>query len=53
MIRNGGSQITMSESITFENIPSIRVLELLVILVGCKIKDINELEERESKISFV
>ena len=34
----------MSGSITFENILSIRVLEWLVILVGCKIKGINELE---------
>ena len=34
----------MSRSITFENILSIRVLEWLVILVGCKIKGINELE---------
>ena len=41
-----------SESITFENICSIRVLEWPVILVGCKIKGINELE-RESKTLFV
>ena len=40
---------TMSASKTFENILSIRVLEWLVILVGCKIKGINELEARESK----
>ena len=40
-------------SITFENILSIRVLERLVILVGCKIKGINELEARESRNSFV
>ena len=39
----------MSGSITFENILSIRVLEWLVILVGCKMKGINELEVRESK----
>ena len=39
----------MSGSRTFENILSIRVLEWLVILVGYKIKGINELEERESK----
>ena len=39
----------MSESITFENILSIRGLEWLVILVGCKVKGINELEARESK----
>ena len=42
----------MSGSITFENILSIRLLEWLVILVGCKIKEINELEARESKNSF-
>ena len=44
---------TMFRSITFENILSIRVLEWLVILVGCKIKGMNELEARESKNSFV
>ena len=43
----------MSGSITFENILSIRVLECLVIQVGCKIKVINELEARVSKKSFV
>ena len=43
----------MSGSITFENLLSIRVLEWVVTLVGCKIKDINELEARESKNSFV
>ena len=43
----------MSGLITFENISSIRVLEWLVILVGCKIKGINELDARESKNSFV
>ena len=43
----------MSGSITFENVLSIRVLEWLVILVGCKIKGINELEARESKNSLV
>ena len=43
----------MSGSITFENILSTRVLEWLVILVGWKIKGINELETRESKNSFV
>ena len=52
MIRNGDSQIT-SGSIRFENILSIRVLEWLVIMVGCKIKGINELEARKSKNSFV
>ena len=36
----------MSGSITSENILSIRVLEWLVMLVGCKIKGINELEAR-------
>ena len=39
----------MSGSITFGNILSIRVLEWLVILVGCKIKGMTELEARESK----
>ena len=43
----------MSGSIKFKNILSIRVLEWLVILVGCKIKGINEFEARESKNSFV
>ena len=43
----------MSESITFGNILSISVSEWLVILVGCKIKGINELESTESKNSFV
>ena len=45
--------VIMSESITFENVLSIRVLEWLVILAGCKIKGINQLEARESKKSFV
>ena len=40
----------MSGSITFENILSIRILEWLVILFGCKIKGINELEAKEPKI---
>ena len=39
----------MSGSITYENILSIRVLQWLVILAGCKIKGIKELEARESK----
>ena len=43
----------MAGSIAFENILSIRVLEWLVILLGYKIKGINELEARESKNSFV
>ena len=44
----------MSESITFENIYiSIRVLEWLVTLVGCKINGKNELKARESKNSLV
>ena len=43
----------MSGSIAFENILSIRVLEWLVILIGCKIKGINVLEARESKHLFV
>ena len=39
----------VSGSIAFENIFSIRALEWLVILVGCEIKVISELEARESK----
>ena len=42
----------MFESITFQNILSIRVLEWLVVMIGCKIKDINELEAIESKNPF-
>ena len=42
-----------SRSIRFENVLFVRVLEWLVILVGGKIKGINELEARESKNSFV
>ena len=38
----------MSGSKMFENVLSIRVLEWLVILVGCKIKGINKLEASES-----
>ena len=41
----------MSGSITFENILSIRVLEWLVILVGCKIKGISELEARANNFN--
>ena len=44
---------TIYGSITFENILPIRVLEWLVILVGCKINGKNELEARESKTSLV
>ena len=40
----------MSGSITFENILSIKVLEWLVILVGCKINGINKLEVRGKRI---
>ena len=39
----------MSGSMTFENVLSMRELEWLVILVGCKIKGMNELEATESK----
>ena len=39
----------ISGTIAFENILSIRLLEWVVILVGCKIKGINKLEEKESK----
>ena len=42
----------LSASIMIENMLSIRVLEWLVILVGCKIKGINELDTSESKNSF-
>ena len=42
-------KLPVSRLRTFENILSIRVLEWLVILVGFKIKGINELEARESK----
>ena len=38
--------ILIYESIKFENILSIRVLEWLVVVVGCEIKSINELEVR-------
>ena len=48
----GSVKLPISGSITFENILSIRGLEWLVILIGCKIKGINELEARESKISL-
>ena len=52
MIRSSGSKLPdMSESIKFKNILSKRVLEWLVILIGCKIKGIYELEARESKNS--
>ena len=40
----------MPGSMMFENKLSIRVLEGLVILVGCNIKGINELDASESKI---
>ena len=42
----------MSGLIKFENI-SIRILEWLVIPVGCKIKGVTESEARESKNPFV
>ena len=50
MFRNSGSQII---SIRLRNISSIRVLQWLVILFGCKITGINELEARKSKNSFI
>ena len=40
----------MSGSITYENILSIRLLEWLDILVGYRIKSINELEARSLKM---
>ena len=45
---------SMSGSVILENILSIRVLELLVILVGCKVKkSINELKVRKSKTDVI
>ena len=43
----------MSGLIVFENILPIRVLDWLAIVVGCKIKGINELDASKSKNSFV
>ena len=43
----------MSGLVMFKNILSIRALEWLVILVGCKIKGINELDASKSKNSLV
>ena len=43
----------MTGSITLENVLPIWVLKWLVILVGYKIKVINDLEARKSKNSFV
>ena len=40
-------------SMTFEHILSITVLKWQVILVGCKIKVLNDLETRESESLFV
>ena len=42
----------VSGSITFEKILSAKVFESLFVLVGCKIKGINELEARESETSL-
>ena len=42
----------MPESILFENILSIRVLEQLVILTGSKIKGKHELQAKNVKIHF-
>ena len=55
MIRKVAAKLPdiMSGSITFENILSIKVLEWLVIQVGCKVKDINDLEGGQSKNSLV
>ena len=53
MMRNGAKlPDVISGSIKFEKILSTKVLEWLVILVGYKIKGINELEAREFKNSF-
>ena len=43
----------MSGSITFGDILSIRVLEWLVIQVGCKYKSTKGLKARESRSLFV
>ena len=43
----------ISGDIKLENILSMRVFECSVILVGCKIYGIKELEADESKKSFV
>ena len=43
----------ISGEIKLENILSIRVFAWLVMLVGCKIYGIKELEANESKKSFV
>ena len=53
VVRNGGTQIT--RYFVWINIvqKSIRVLGGLVILVGCKVKVMNELEARECKNSLV
>ena len=42
----------ISGEIKLENILSMRVFEWLVILVGCKIHGIKELEASESKKTF-
>ena len=42
----------ISGSIMLQNILSIRVLEWIVILIGCEIKGINELDESDSKINW-
>ena len=39
----------ISGSIMLQNILSVRVLEWIVILIGCEIKGINELDETDSK----
>ena len=43
----------MCGSIMFENVFSLRVLEWIAILVGCKIKGVNELDASESKNSLI
>ena len=44
--------LTLSGSITFENILSLGVLEWLVVLVGCKIKAIISLRQENLKITL-
>ena len=43
----------ISVEIKLEKVLSMRVFEWLLILVGCKINGIKELEASESKKSFV
>ena len=55
MIRYSCSYVKsiISGEVKLENILSTRVFQCLVILVGCNIYEIKELETSESKKSFV